>query len=355
MHAKYRREKDIWKQWIQYIDKKEQRRPDGVEKTRDQLSNHLRENDPPLSSVSPNITTPPKTIKREMDEPEMCVMMDTSEKRQDVEVVTEPVVASSSQDAASIDLDQITIRRAPQAIPVSMRERAQAESPTPAEITWPPATNLKHRIGAQSIKQEQTNLLVLLPTRSGHLRTEGDETPRQSVSPRRCKSELDDRNNVVHAQNNNRGKGRYSTGVQSSGQLGLKTYKINAQANNGVEHAYHEVVRGKAARKRLHATDCPCCSKFYEMAGDAPTAQMPRWRSPPSDALPFTTTTKQTVGRHRTRWARSPTPPEFWDCHFPTTQEVDLEKQTNEARRMRKFAERQEASRESGLYQETRS
>lgn len=38
-----------------------------------------------------------------------------------------------------------------------------------------------------------------------------------------------------------------------------QSYKIDASKNNGAEHQFHEVVRGKQARKALDAEDCDEC------------------------------------------------------------------------------------------------
>lgn len=155
---------------------------------------------------------------------------------------------------------------------------------------------------------------------------------------------------------------RSKTELLDSPRQSTTDYVINKARNNGLGHAFHEVVRGKEARSRLHADDCPCCSKFYQMAGPAPPGHAPVWRSPPgkngagsSAALDrqgtTTTTTRQQVGRHRTTWRRSPTPPSFWEADFPTTQEVAAQREQNEQRRRRKAAEMQEeASRQDGRY-----
>lgn len=103
------------------------------------------------------------------------------------------------------------------------------------------------------------------------------------------------------------------------------------------ERPYHEVVRGKEARKALHASDCACCSDFYKLAGPGMRNTGPAWRSPPQ-TVPHDT--KQQVGRHRSRWQRSPTPPLFWDCDFPTTQQLAQEREQNRERRARKSLEK---------------
>lgn len=109
--------------------------------------------------------------------------------------------------------------------------------------------------------------------------------------------------------------------------------------NTRGKYALDGVVRRKDDRKMLHADGCPCCSKFYSMAGPSHVSAGPMWRSPPRDhqvRRSQSTTTLQQVGRHRANWRRSPTPPGFWDTGFPTTQEVAQEKRQNELRRSRK-------------------
>lgn len=99
----------------------------------------------------------------------------------------------------------------------------------------------------------------------------------------------------------------------------------------------HSNVQHKYSGQSRHAAGCICCSKFYSMAGPSAVPSAPVWRSPPTTEIldPAVRTTMQQVGRHRNA-RRSPTPPGFWDCDFPTTQELLLEKRANERRRQRR-------------------
>lgn len=87
---------------------------------------------------------------------------------------------------------------------------------------------------------------------------------------------------------------------------------IDAAANDGLNYAYEEVVRGHK-RKQMHAEDCPCCSKFYTMAAGAGLVQGSTRITPMQ--------MKQQHSRHRYHFKRQQTPPGFWNADFPTTQE----------------------------------
>ncbi|KAJ3021677.1 hypothetical protein HKX48_008056 [Thoreauomyces humboldtii] len=90
-------------------------------------------------------------------------------------------------------------------------------------------------------------------------------------------------------------------------------------SDDPVPFAYHEVVRNKERRKKMHAEDCPCCTGFYKTSG--PLKAHAELGAPDSvDRI-------QKVGRHRHLHKPPNTPPGYWDLNFPTTQEaVDINK-----------------------------
>ncbi|KAI8806208.1 hypothetical protein BJ742DRAFT_817913 [Cladochytrium replicatum] len=73
----------------------------------------------------------------------------------------------------------------------------------------------------------------------------------------------------------------------------------------------HETVRGNA-RKALPGHDCDCCKPFYEATRDFMEANNGRLL--------------QMVSRHRAHHKRELTPPGFWQVDFPSTQEVEQQK-----------------------------
>jgi hypothetical protein len=75
-------------------------------------------------------------------------------------------------------------------------------------------------------------------------------------------------------------------------------------AADGPSYKYAEVVRGREARARLPAHDCPDCAKFFEaMEG----------------ALDSKAAAIALCSRHRAVHAPEATPQGFWDLSFPAT------------------------------------
>lgn len=54
-----------------------------------------------------------------------------------------------------------------------------------------------------------------------------------------------------------KGRGRYAQ--DGADDAFNSRYEINRERNGGMDQPYDEVVRAKAARKKLHAADCECC------------------------------------------------------------------------------------------------
>jgi hypothetical protein len=134
---------------------------------------------------------------------------------------------------------------------------------------------------------------------------------------------------------------------------------INPAANDGLNYAFHEVVRDKEKRKCLPGCTRACCKqvgKFVETAG-LPLVEKrgPRWRSsspagPSQDELEEQRFI-QLYGRHREAFPRRKTPPFFWESEMLDTQQ--LKKQHEEADRMEKEKEemrRKEAQKPGGRF-----
>lgn len=116
-------------------------------------------------------------------------------------------------------------------------------------------------------------------------------------------------------------------------------FAINPAMNDGIDYAYHEVVRNREARKCLPGCTRTCCKevgKFVEAAGmPLLTKAGPRWRSS-SPEQPAENTDAvgekeflDLYGRHREAFPRRNTPPGFWDSDMPDTQA--LKKRNEEA------------------------
>ncbi|KAI8904187.1 hypothetical protein DFJ77DRAFT_480917, partial [Powellomyces hirtus] len=134
-----------------------------------------------------------------------------------------------------------------------------------------------------------------------------------------------------------------------------------------VPYKYHEVVRNKELRKKMHAEDCPCCTgvselqcacvrasntkltqktkhplprlplshskshtppQFYKAAG--PIHPLPELGAAPTDSSHDAIQSRiQHVSRHRYVHKPPATPPGYWDVDFPTTQQaLELGKKT---------------------------
>jgi len=144
-------------------------------------------------------------------------------------------------------------------------------------------------------------------------------------------------------------------------ELRPEDFKVNPKSNNGYKHAFDEVVRNREERAELAGcTDPNCCGKdFRAMAESELSAGGPGVLSRIADTkmmeeymgseayrlMDMTREERQETwlkakiqdlayryGRHRHRYARRPSPPGYWDPDFPTTQEIEQNKE--EAERM---------------------
>ncbi|KAF8540777.1 hypothetical protein BDD12DRAFT_831976 [Trichophaea hybrida] len=134
----------------------------------------------------------------------------------------------------------------------------------------------------------------------------------------------------------------------------VTAFKINPAANQGLNYAYHEIVRDREERRCLPGCTRACCrglGKFIEAAGLPLTQRRgPKWRS--SSPAPSQQPEDEEVfvdryGRHREAFPRRVSPPGFWESDMPDT--PTLKKQHEEADRIeRKKVEMRRKEAEKG-------
>jgi hypothetical protein len=136
-------------------------------------------------------------------------------------------------------------------------------------------------------------------------------------------------------------------------------FKVNPRSNNGYKHAFDEVVRSREERAELSGcTDPNCCGRqFRAMAESELSAGGPGILSRVADikmmedylgaeAYQLVDMTREErqetwlkakiqdmanrMGRHRHRFARRPSPPGYWNPDFPSTQEIEKNKEEAE-------------------------
>ncbi|KAH6641741.1 DNA repair protein endonuclease SAE2/CtIP C-terminus-domain-containing protein [Chaetomium tenue] len=136
-------------------------------------------------------------------------------------------------------------------------------------------------------------------------------------------------------------------------------FKVNPRSNNGFKHAFDEVVRSREERAELAGcTDPNCCGRqFRAMAESELSAGGPGILSRVADikmmedylgteAYQLVEMTREErqetwlkakiqdlanrLGRHRHRFARRPSPPGYWNPDFPSTQEIEKNKEEAE-------------------------
>ncbi|KAL7418522.1 hypothetical protein Q5752_006980 [Cryptotrichosporon argae] len=148
-----------------------------------------------------------------------------------------------------------------------------------------------------------------------------------------------------------KGKGRYTAPEDLLPNV-LDEYEIDPAKNDGARHQFHEVRRGRAERRQMHGTDCECCRDYYEAVGAVPRFNVaPRWRDNDEgddgaeDHREGLVDHRNRVSRHREVWQKPPTPPEFWQIGFPTTQDVQaINAEADEMNRKREAQIRHEAA-----------
>lgn len=163
--------------------------------------------------------------------------------------------------------------------------------------------------------------------------------------------------------------------------LTVQDFRINPTYNQGEKHAYHEVVRGKEARKCLQGCTKPgCCGhKFRVLAQMSRNPDMPLTASQEEEDQRLmeehlgdnayklrnmdkfereevllqarTRDLANKHGKHRHAYERRASPPGFWDVDFPTTQEQQQDRlKAREQERQEVERRYQEAMRPGGAY-----
>ncbi|KND03848.1 uncharacterized protein SPPG_01303 [Spizellomyces punctatus DAOM BR117] len=151
------------------------------------------------------------------------------------------------------------------------------------------------------------------PRSDRHRRHSSSLTIVSVTSPDKAESANPGRQPGDNEQSENIPSSRGSTSAHNKSPAGDVAHTTS---KNGVPYKYHEVVRNKEQRKKMHAEDCACCTGFYKAAGPIkPLHEL--GAAPPSEADRL-----QKVSRHRHWHAPPDTPPGFWDVDFPTTQQA---------------------------------
>lgn len=156
---------------------------------------------------------------------------------------------------------------------------------------------------------------------------------------------------------------------KSPRELRLDDFRINAAANEGHDFAYSDVVRDKNDRACLPGcTEMHCCGKqfralaisqrpdlpltaaqrmaeqnlleqhlgdyAYRLATMDPEERAEAWIQAKTQEL------ANKYGRHRHRYSRMQSPPGFWDADFPSTQELEMNREEAAEREKRAVRER---------------
>ncbi|PWN44315.1 hypothetical protein IE81DRAFT_340167 [Ceraceosorus guamensis] len=118
-----------------------------------------------------------------------------------------------------------------------------------------------------------------------------------------------------------KGNGRYANELRGATRTINQDFEIDPAQNGGVAFPHKEVVRGKQARKSLHAYDCHCCAAWYEAVG-------PHARPEDRQAQ------LQQTSRHRAYGPPASTPEGYWRIEFPESAEAEkINAQAEEQRR----------------------
>ncbi|KAN0064772.1 hypothetical protein ACQY0O_001829 [Thecaphora frezii] len=156
----------------------------------------------------------------------------------------------------------------------------------------------------------------------------------------------------------NKGKGRYAREIPQPGDLPTlnQAYRLDAEQNDGVAHAFVGSERRRDKRKQMHAGECDCCSEYWRNIGRMPARpgevrrdgkkggggggepgqqqqQEGEEDEDNADEEDEIQKRKQATSRHRAWGAPEPTPPGYWMIGFPDTQQQT--EINREAERMR--------------------
>ncbi|KAH6627133.1 DNA repair protein endonuclease SAE2/CtIP C-terminus-domain-containing protein [Chaetomium sp. MPI-SDFR-AT-0129] len=144
--------------------------------------------------------------------------------------------------------------------------------------------------------------------------------------------------------------------------LAPEDFKVNPRSNDGYRYAFDEVVRSREERAELAGcTDPNCCGRQFKAMAESELSaggsailsrpaeiQMMEKYLGDGEAYRLVNMTRQErqetwlkakvqdladrYGRHRHRFARRPSPPGYWNPDFPSTQEIEQNKE--EAKRV---------------------
>ncbi|KAJ7586972.1 DNA repair protein endonuclease SAE2/CtIP C-terminus-domain-containing protein [Mycena floridula] len=254
-----------------------------------------------------------------------------------------PPPSTQSRPIAQTVLQRSTSKRASGGPPIDPRPAKQRRIGT--DFSETPARPLSSK---QGILQDKTPL----PNRRDEFRKPiSKETPKGSsskrppaTSPRDSGKAVSKKTSIASSSKMKlddysmyKGHGRYAQSNAAAEKSINTVFEIDPEKNGGLDYQYDEVVRTKAARKRMHGGDCECCRDYYEMVGPMPPRlQPPLWRSPTSSPAPCRAgetvesskkrdaveAHKTGISRHRHHWAPTNTPPGYWNIAFPNTQET---------------------------------
>lgn len=168
--------------------------------------------------------------------------------------------------------------------------------------------------------------------------------------------------------------------LQPLASLRLDDFKINPKFNDGQNYAFSEVVRNKSDRAELPGcTDPQCCGKHFramaqaELEAVGPSLvhraaditlledylgeqayRLGLMNRLEKEELWLEAKTRELAnkhGKHRHRFSRRQSPPGFWNTDFPSTQEIQKEREEGDKRERRLVEERwREAMRSGGRW-----
>ncbi|GAA5948525.1 hypothetical protein JCM21900_002740 [Sporobolomyces salmonicolor] len=148
-----------------------------------------------------------------------------------------------------------------------------------------------------------------------------------------------------------------------------KALELNPERNDGVKHAYKEVVRKKAKRQSMLAEACGQCQAYYERARKTPPAGPCGHNNTNSNTISSKSNSPvlmrgfleeraqqaqdrlQRDGRHRVQQRTVPDPPSFWEMGFPNTQQVEnINREARQRKEEMRAWQEAQAQEQNGFY-----
>ncbi|GAA5919651.1 hypothetical protein JCM1841_005207 [Sporobolomyces salmonicolor] len=148
-----------------------------------------------------------------------------------------------------------------------------------------------------------------------------------------------------------------------------KALELNPERNDGVKHAYKEVVRKKAKRQSMLAEACGQCQAYYERARKTPPAGPCGHNNTNSNNISSKSNSPALVrgfleeraqqaqdrlqrdGRHRVQQRTVPDPPSFWEMGFPNTQQVEnINREARQRKEEMRAWQEAQAQEQNGFY-----